>query len=400
MKKRLLSLALAFVLAFSLLPTAAFAAEEPKLQGKGTADEPYLIGTAEELKRFRDLVNGSTDTDNHRDACAKLTENITLTGEWTPISNKSAIASAYSGTFDGDKHTISGLQISATAANQGLFGLINGATIQNLKVSGEVSSTKSYVGGIVGKVQSGTIKNCSFAGTVTTSASGGYAGGIVGALNSISVTIQNCSNTANINGTIAGGILGYWGKKATVENCYNTGKIFGSSKAAGIAGQLNNGAIKNCYNVGEISGNGDIGGIYAFCNKNVTNCHYLYPATEKLGNSQVDPATKIEATEGLAGKLGDAFTTDASGNVILKWEAGGSSEPQTPGLSISSSNGSALWTVEGGNHKTTTVLTVKTSHMGDTTPVVTWEYTQDSKVAKIYKDDENPNALVVDADGA
>ena len=86
MKKRLLSLALAFVLAFSLLPATAFAAEEPKPQGKGTADEPYLIGTAAELEWFRKLVNNSNDTDNHRDACAKLTADIDLKGvEWEPI---------------------------------------------------------------------------------------------------------------------------------------------------------------------------------------------------------------------------------------------------------------------------------------------------------------------------
>ena len=149
MKKRLLSLALAFVLAFSLLPTAAWAA------GTGAVNDPIEISNEAELQKFRTRVNEGEKT-----LCAKLTADITLTGKWTPISNKSAIASAYSGTFDGDKHTISGLQISATAANQGLFGLINGATIQNLKVSGEVSSTKSYVGGIVGKVQSGTIENC------------------------------------------------------------------------------------------------------------------------------------------------------------------------------------------------------------------------------------------------
>ncbi len=151
MKKRLLSLALAFVLAFSLLPTAAFAAEEPKLQGSGTEADPYLIGTAAELEWFRDLVNRSNDTDNHRDACAKLTENITLTGEWTPISNKSAIASAYSGTFDGDKHTISGL-----SGSNGLFGFVNGATIKNLKVEGTISGASANVGGIVVKKQPGS----------------------------------------------------------------------------------------------------------------------------------------------------------------------------------------------------------------------------------------------------
>lgn len=382
MKKRVISLLLALVLALGLLPTAAWAAGT-RPQGSGTEADPYSIGTAAELEWFRDHVNGDENGASHRTDCAKLTADITLTGEWTPISNKSAIASAYSGTFDGDKHTISGLQISATAANQGLFGLINGATIQNLKVSGEVSSTKSYVGGIVGKVQSGTIKNCSFAGTVTTSASGGYAGGIVGGTIN-PTTITGCSNKASINGGVVGGILGFT-KNTTIQDCYNTGDINGQ-KAGGIVGQnTTNSTITNAYNKGNISGTDRSGDITGFngVTKSESNC---YGKDDSIS----------------ADKLGDAFTNakDDSGNVILKWEAGGSSEPQTPGLSISSSNGSALWTVEGGNHKTTTVLTVKTSHMGDTTPVVTWEYTQDSKVAKIYKDDENPNALVVDADGA
>ena len=386
MKKRVISLLLALVLAVSLLPTAAWAA------GTDAVDVPIEISSEEELKDFRTRVNNG-----EKSLCAKLTADITLTDEWEPISNVAFPADAFAGTFDGNGHTISGLSITTQAANQGLFGLINGATIQNLKVNGTVScGTKNNIGGIVGKMQAGTISQCSYSGSVT----GGYAGGIVGALNSNSVTIQNCSNTANINGTIAGGILGYWRTRATVENCYNTGKIVGSSKAAGIAGQLNTGTIRSCYNSGNITSKGDKGGIYAFCNGTVEKCYYLYPREEILGTSIAAKAEKIESTKGLADKLGAAFTTDDSGNVILKWEAGGSSEPQTPGLSISSSNGSALWTVEGGNHKTTTVLTAKTSHMGDTTPAVTWEYTQDSKVAKIYKDDENPNALVVDADGA
>ena len=332
MKKRALSLLMAFVMVIGLLPATAWAAGT-RPQGSGTEADPYSIGTAAELEWFRDHVNGDENGASHRTDCAKLTADITLTGEWTPISNKSAIASAYSGTFDGDKHTISGLQISATAANQGLFGLINGATIQNLKVSGEVSSTKSYVGGIVGKVQSGTIKNCSFAGTVTTSASGGYAGGIVGGTIN-PTTITGCSNKASINGGVVGGILGFT-KNTTIQDCYNTGDINGQ-KAGGIVGQnTTNSTITNAYNKGNISGTDRSGDITGFngVTKSESNC---YGKDDSIS----------------ADKLGDAFTNakDDSGNVILKWEAGGSSEPQTPGLSISSSNGSALWTVEGGNH--------------------------------------------------
>lgn len=379
MKKRVISLLLALVLAVSLLPTAAWAAGTdvsalPEFsEGADTSTiQTFKISSADSLEALATAVKNDDGNGayNLKGLTFYLANDIELSGTWTPISNVTYPADAFAGTFDGNGHTISGLNITTQAPNQGLFGLINGATIQNLKVNGTVSCGKqNNIGGIVGKMQAGTISQCSFSGSVT----GGYAGGIVGALNGTSVTIQNCSNTATINGTIAGGILGYWKKKATVENCYNTGKIVGSSKAAGIAGQLNNGAIKNCYNVGEISGNGDIGGIYAFCNKDVTNCHYLYPATEKLGNSQADPATKIEATEGLAGKLGDAFTTDASGNVILKWEVGGTPAEKNPRIVIS--GGSTLQMTNSVEQPHTT-LTVAYKDM-DGKPTVTWSTSND-----------------------
>lgn len=303
MKKRALSLLMAFIMVVGLLPTTVFAAEE-------TTDAPIEISSEADLQAFRTRVNAGEKT-----LCAKLTANIVLTDDWTPISNTSAIASAYSGTFDGDKHTISGLQITATDANQGLFGLINGATIQNLKVSGEVSSSKSYVGGIVGKVQSGTVKNCSFTGTVTTSASGGYAGGIVGGTVN-STTITGCSNKALVKGGVVGGILGYT-KNTTIQDCYNTGDINGQ-KAGGIVGQnTTKSKITNAYNKGNISGTANAGDITGF---------------NGVTNSESNCYGKDDSIS--AGTLGDAFTTDASDNVILKWEAG-SEVKKDPHITIS-----------------------------------------------------------------
>ena len=311
MKKRLLSLALAFVLAFSLLPTAAFAAEEPKLQGSGTEADPYLIGTAAELEWFRDLVNRSNDTDNHRDACAKLTENITLTGEWTPISNKSAIASAYSGTFDGDKHTISGL-----SGSNGLFGFVNGATIKNLKVEGTISGASANVGGIVGKTQTGTkIENCAFTGSVSSTSTGNTAGvgGIVGKVNTGSLTITNCYNTANVTSSKnAGGILGYSGAAGTkIENCFNTGTISGTYASGGIVGSMTN------------------------PRSSISNCYWTQPAVGKgSGAGKINKDGNVDSIASVIDKLGDAFTTDASDNVILKWEAG-SEVKKDPHITIS-----------------------------------------------------------------
>ena len=151
---RFLSLALTLVMLLGLLPGTALAAEGI-LSGDGTADSPYLIADEADLKAFRDMVNETVSSD----AYAKLTEDIDLKGEaWTPIApNSGYVTEAYAGVFDGDGHTISGLSVNATATNQGLFGVINGATVKNLTVKGSVVSSKAYVGGIVGKVQQGTV---------------------------------------------------------------------------------------------------------------------------------------------------------------------------------------------------------------------------------------------------
>lgn len=374
MKKRALSLLMAFIMVVGLLPTTVFAAEE-------TTDAPIEISSEADLQAFRTRVNAGEKT-----LCAKLTENITLTDEWEPISNVAFPADAFAGTFDGNGHTISGL-----SGSNGLFGFVNGATIKNLKVEGTISGSTTGIGGIVGITQGLVrIENCVFSGKISanytdTRKSNGI-GGIVGRVNNGTLKISNCMNigdvqatgTCGLNGVIrVGGVLGLSAKSGTIiKSCYSSGTISGKTYG-GITGALTNrgSKIENCCWTQPDKGNGTGGGSLSDNSRKVTS-----------------------ATDALA-ILGEAFRA-VGGKVVLAWEAGGSSEPQTPGLSISSSNGSALWTVEGGNHKTTTVLTVKTSHMGDTTPVVTWEYTQDSKVAKIYKDDENPNALVVDADGA
>lgn len=401
MKKRVISLLLALVLALGLLPTAAWAAEDT-LKGSGTADDPYLIEDAEDLAK----VTGS----GHY----ALANDIDLTD--TKYAGKSitpALSDAFSGTFDGNGHTISGLCINTKSKNGvGLFGTVNGASIQNLKVEGSVTGTNSgFVGGIVGKVQNcATIKNCSFTGTVAntkTSGSNVAAGGIVGRVNTIasgkSLSIEGCANHAAVSAPYAGGILGYATAKAiTIKSCYNDASVTGSTEAGGIFARITASAsVENCYNSGTV-GNKTYGGIAGFSGATIRDCYWTQPEAGKSGGNGVLNEDKNYGKVDFisAEDLGNAFTTDTSGNVILKWEAGGSSEPQTPGLSISSSNGSALWTVGGRNHKTMTVLTVKTSHMGDTTPAVTWKYTQDSKVANIYGDGENPNALVVDADGA
>ena len=240
----------------------------------GSKDHPYRISTATQLENFRDLVNGK---DGNPAAWAVLMENITLNSseEWTPIGNEEHL---YTGTFDGDGHTISGLNINNSTANyQGLFGYVGtGGTVKDLSVSGKVSGN-NYVGGVVGDNR-GSVEDCDFTGSVTGTVD--YVGGVVGYNGG---TVKNCYNTGNISGNISdntsgnqvGGIVGQ--NSGTVENCYNTGNISGDISigiSGGVVGWNDSGTVKNCYNTGNISGNTSGGVVgYNHSGGSVTNSY-------------------------------------------------------------------------------------------------------------------------------
>ena len=337
MKKRFLALLLVLTLLVGLMP-AALAADtvdvsalpEYTAGADTSAGAAYKISTEESLRAFAATVKADDGKGTYSLSGVSfyLANDIALTGAWTPVGNGvSAVKDFFAGTFDGCGHTISGLNVQG----QGLFAAINQAAIRNLNVSGTVNSTVSYVGGIVGKVQAGTIENCSFSGSVSSSKSKAYVGGIAGGLNSANVTISGCANTADVTGGYAGGILGYWRTAATIQNCYNTGSITGSDKAGGIVGQLNKGTIENCYSIGDIGGKASQkGGIFAFSNATVKNCYYTLPETEVLGGTAA-AAMQITSPEGLAGKLGNAFKEDTAGAnngyPILVWQAGEAVQP-------------------------------------------------------------------------
>lgn len=354
MKKRFLALLLVLTMVFSLMP-AALAADT--LSGSGTEDDPYLLATAADLKAFRDMANAEASSK----LCATLTADIDLGGEaWTPFEPSSGyVSQAYAGTFDGANHTIKGLSVNLTSSTgAGLFGTVCGATIKNLKVEGNVSASSSvFVGGIVGRTQtSATIDSCSFAGTVTSTKKSGAAGtaGIVGRVNTGTVTITNCANTATINGTgaIAAGILGNGGSnKVTIENCYNTGAISGQYYASGICGsstiKAQTSSIRNCYNSGTITatnGGSYYAGITANFKGTISNSYYANPAEDALAGTTPATAIAVTSPEGLADELGNAFQEDTAGAnngyPILVWQAG---EVVQPDPRIELSGPDTLW---------------------------------------------------------
>ena len=226
------------------------------MDGLGTAAYPYQISTADQLKLFRDIVNGAGGQTQNRGAYAVLTANIDLNNEpWTPIGNYTEGNQIYyEGTFDGGGYTISGLNVTGKFRCASLFGAVKGGTIKNLTVAGNVSHNYSstgldcHVGGIVGSaLDAATIENCSNNCSVT-GGSGDFIGGIAGS-NINNARIIDCYNVGTITGTIieTGGVTGF--NMGTISNCYNVGtiKMLHNSNAVGEIVGNNVGTVKNCY---------------------------------------------------------------------------------------------------------------------------------------------------------
>ena len=246
------------------------------MDGLGTAVSPYQISTADQLKLFRDIVNGTGGQTPNRGACAVLTANIDLENEaWTPIGNYTEENQIYyEGTFDGGGHTISGLNVTGSFRCASLFGAVKGGTIKNLTVAGNVSHNR-YIG-----------LNC-------------HVGGIVGgALDA--ATIENCSNNCSVTGSSSdyiGGIAGSNIDNARIIDCYNVGTITGTFRGTGGVTGFNNGAISNCYNVGTVKGSYAVGEIVGNNSGTVKNCYYLAGTNlNAVGeNNNNDNITKTES---------------------------------------------------------------------------------------------------------
>ncbi len=274
----------------------------------------YQIKTANNLFWFAALVNGTlTDgTAQNAAASAVLTTDIVLTGEaWTPIGSKS---NPYTGTFDGQNHTISGMTIENAESYSGLFGNVTG-TVRDFTVTGSITITGSEavskVGGAVGSLgiatAGGTVSGVTSDVDITVSAGNDHIGGVVGSMpENSSPTVENCVYTGDINITVAAGsvagVVGYI-RTGTIQNCANQGGISvsgsGDGSVGGILGYCNNKSIKitACYNTGIISASGTaIVGAIVGNNRDdnnhvgqatVSNCYYLTGSADK-GQGQLD----------------------------------------------------------------------------------------------------------------
>jgi hypothetical protein len=246
----------AWVLIFLLL-ISFLIADGVQPVGAGTQVNPYQIETLDNLLWVSTTSSswGSTFI-QFADIDASDTATWNLGYGFVPIGNTTT---SFTGSFDGQNHSISGLLINRVANNQALFGELSGATISDLGLTGCNITGVDKVGGIAAEMNtSTTITRCFTTGSITgQDMVGGIAGNIRGAS-----TISQSYNTASITAfEYGGGIAGKNRGSSIIELCYNLGSVDDGTFLGGITGYNDSSLIHNCYNSGEISGVSYLGGL-------------------------------------------------------------------------------------------------------------------------------------------
>ena len=290
-------------------------------------DGSYTVYNADGLMNIAELVNGGKTDIN-----ITLDKNIDLTGKaWTPIGTD--YDNSYKGTFDGGGHTITGLTFTTNDEFAGLFGWLNRAgTVKNVVMEGvQITSNQIYggsIGGVVGYGW-GTIENCSVSGSVSGTV---YVGGVVGV--QIGGSITGCSSSATVKGTVdVGGVAGQTNSSATLTACYATGNVIieinpKKNIAGGSLVGMNAGiSLLACYATGNVTSTGSstgkvhIGGFLGNNYTTVTACYWKNNHEQGIGYNKeniVPEATKVDGTGVTWKNAVDAMNT-ALQNAGSKW---------------------------------------------------------------------------------
>ena len=285
----------------------------------------YTVTSADGLMNIAKLVNGGKTDIN-----ITLDTDIDLTGkDWTPIGTD--YDNSYKGTFDGGGHTITGLTFTTNDKYAGLFGWLNRAgTVKNVVMEGvQITSNQIYGGSIGGVVGSGwgTIENCSVSGSVSGTV---YVGGVVGV--QIGGSITGCSSSATVKGTVdVGGVAGQTNSSATLTACYATGNVIiemapKKNIAGGSLVGMNAGSsLLACYATGNVTSTGSstgyvhIGGFLGDNYITVTACYWKNNHEQGIGyNRESTKATKVDGSVVTWQKAVDAMNT-ALQNAGSEW---------------------------------------------------------------------------------
>ena len=285
----------------------------------------YTVYNANGLMNIAELVNGGKNDIN-----ITLDKNIDLTGkDWTPIGTD--YDNSYKGTFDGGGHTITGLTFTTNDQYAGLFGYLNRAgTVKNVVMEGVQITCNQIYGGSIGGVVGyswGTIENCSVSGSVSGTV---YVGGVVG--DQIGGSITGCSSSATVKGTVdVGGVAGQTNSSATLTACYATGNVIieidpKKNIAGGSLVGMNAGSsLLACYATGNVTSTGSstgymhIGGFLGNNYTTVTACYWKNNHEQGIGyNRESTGATKVDGSVVTWQKAVDAMNT-ALQNAGSRW---------------------------------------------------------------------------------
>ena len=285
----------------------------------------YTVTSADGLMNIAKLVNGGKTDIN-----ITLDTDIDLTGkDWTPIGTD--YDNSYKGTFDGGGHTITGLTFTTNDEYAGLFGWLNRAgTVKNVVMEGvQITSNQIYGGSIGGVVGSGwgTIENCSVSGSVSGTV---YVGGVVGV--QIGGSITGCSSSATVKGTVdVGGVAGQTNSSATLTACYATGNVIiemdpkKNIAGGGLVGMNAGSSLLACYATGNVTSTGSstgymhIGGFLGNNYTTVTAGYWKNNHEQGIGyNRESTGATKVDGSVVTWQKAVDAMNT-ALQNAGSEW---------------------------------------------------------------------------------
>ena len=259
----------------------------------------YTVTSADGLMNIAKLVNGGKTDIN-----ITLDKDIDLTGkEWTPIGT--GYSNKYKGTFDGGGHTIKGLTVTTNDQFVGLFGSIGYAgTVKNVMMEDvQITSNRSsgFAGGVAG-YSDGTIENCSVSGSVSGTV---YVGGVVGAQWNGSIT--GCSSSATVKGTVyVGGVVGQTNGGATLTACYATGNVIieiaptKNISGGGLVGMNGGKGVRACYATGNVTSTGSSTGnvhIFGLLGDNYTTVTACYwKNNQERGYKTAPESTKVDGT--------------------------------------------------------------------------------------------------------
>ena len=279
----------------------------------------YTVYNADGLMNIAELVNGGKTDIN-----ITLDKNIDLTGKvWTPIGTD--YDNAYTGTFDGGGHTITGLTVTTNDEYAGLFGYLSNfnnaaGTVKNVVMDGiqiTCNHRSGYAGGVVG-YSWGTIENCSVSGSVSATVS---VGGVVGVQRDGSIT--GCSSSATVKGTLyVGGVAGWTNFGATLTACYATGNVIieiaptQNISGGGLVGFNDGISLLSCYATGNVTSTGSstgyvhIGGFLGDNYTTVTACYWKNNHEQGIGyNRRSTKVTEVDGTSVTWQNAVDAMNT-------------------------------------------------------------------------------------------